>query len=203
MSGAVSDQPPVLSLRFWTLANVFTFARFAFAPVCAWLFLTGTYWGVWVGGWLGGLAMFTDFCDGYFARRQKVVSDLGKIFDPLADAVFFVLVWTAFGLAGAYPIWFALPFIVREFVQHVYIRPTAASRGVMLAANFWGKLKTLVQTLVLIAICWLVFFTHYWPEIASWVDPLNMVLIGVTGLVSVLSIIPYFGALRESGDSVN
>ena len=52
MSGAVADNPPVLSLRFWTLANVFTFARFAFAPICAWLFLTDTYWGVWVGGWI-------------------------------------------------------------------------------------------------------------------------------------------------------
>jgi CDP-diacylglycerol--glycerol-3-phosphate 3-phosphatidyltransferase len=195
MSSIVAE--PV-SLRFWTLANVFTFTRFLCAPICAALFLTDSYWGVWVGGWLGGLAMFTDFCDGYFARRQKQVSDLGKIFDPLADAVFFVMVWTAFGMIDAYPIWLALPFIVREFVQHVYIRPTAAARGVMLAANFWGKLKTLVQTLVLITICWLVFFTYYWPWIGVWTRPLNITLIAVTGLVSVLSIIPYFGALRQA-----
>lgn len=185
-------------VSFWTLANVFTFARFALAPVCAFFFLQETYWGLWVGGWAGGLAMFTDVCDGYFARRQKQVSDLGKIFDPLADAVFFVMVWTALALAGAYPIWFALPFMLREFVQHVYIRPTASALGVVLAANMWGKLKTLVQTLVLIALCWLEFFTHYWPSIASWVKPLNMVLIGITGAVSMLSIIPYFGALRDA-----
>lgn len=183
---------------FWTLANVFTFARFAFAPVCAWLFLTETYWGIWVGGWIAGLAMFTDFCDGYFARRQKVVSDLGKIFDPLADAVFFIIVWTAMGLSGFFPVWFALPFIGREFVQHVYIRPTAMRYGVVLAANFWGKLKTLIQTLVLIALCWLQFFTHYWPAIDSWVAPLNMVLIGVTGAVSLLSIAPYFREVQRA-----
>jgi len=188
---------------FWNLANIFTFARFALAPFCAAFFLTDTYWGLWVGGWAGGLAMFTDFCDGYFARRQKQVSDLGKIFDPLADAVFFVIVWTALALVDAYPIWFVLPFIAREFVQHVYIRPTAMARGVVLGANIWGKLKTLVQTLVLIALCWLEFFIHYWPWIASWVRPLNMALIGVTGLVSVLSIIPYFGALRKAGKPVN
>ncbi|MCZ7605385.1 MAG: hypothetical protein M5U25_04800 [Planctomycetota bacterium] len=69
-----------------------------------------------------------------------------------------MMVWTALALAGAYPIWFALPFMVREFVQHVYIRPTASALGVVLAANMWGKLKTLVQTLVLIALCWLEFF---------------------------------------------
>jgi CDP-diacylglycerol--glycerol-3-phosphate 3-phosphatidyltransferase len=184
--------------RFWNLANVFTFTRFALAPVCAILFLQQTYWGVWIAGWLAGLAMFTDVCDGYFARRQKQVSDLGKIFDPLADAVFFVVVWTALGLAGAYPIWFALPFIAREFVQHVYIRPSAAHLGVVLPANIWGKLKTLLQTLVLITICWFEFFIHYWPEIAAWVKPANMAMIAATGLVSLLSILPYFGALRKS-----
>ncbi|MCA8914602.1 MAG: CDP-alcohol phosphatidyltransferase family protein [Planctomycetes bacterium] len=197
MSGILATDRPI-SFRFWTLANVFTFARFALAPVCAYCFMTQTYWGLWVGGWAGGLAMFTDFCDGYFARRQKQVSDLGKIFDPLADAVFFVMVWAALGLSGAYPIWFVLPFVVREFVQHVYLRPSALNLGVVLGANFWGKLKTLVQTLVFIALCWLEFFCHYWPWIESWVKPLNMALIGVTGLVSVLSIIPYFGALRAA-----
>lgn len=189
--------------RIWTLANTFTFARFALAPVCAVLFLQQTYWGVWVAGWLAGLAMFTDVCDGYFARRQKQVSDLGKIFDPLADAVFFVVVWTAFGLAGAYPIWFALPFVAREFVQHVYIRPSAAHLGVMLSANIWGKLKTLMQTLVLITICWFEFFIHYWPEIATWVKPANIAMIAATGLVSLLSILPYFGALRKASVGVN
>lgn len=181
---------------FWTLANIFTFARFAFAPICAALFITGTHWGMWVGGWLAGLAMFTDVCDGYFARRQKQVSDIGKVFDPLADAVFFVMVWTALGIEGAYPVWLALPFLARELVQHVYLRPTAARLGVALAANFWGKLKTLVQTLVLITLCWFEFFVMYWPHIAAWVKPANIVMISVTAAISVLSILPYFKAVR-------
>ncbi|MBK9975590.1 MAG: CDP-alcohol phosphatidyltransferase family protein [Planctomycetes bacterium] len=181
---------------FWTIANVFTFTRFVCGPLCAACFLMGGYWGLWVGGWLGGLAMFTDVCDGYFARRQKQVSDIGKIFDPIADAVFFVLVWTALGLEGAFPVWLALPFLAREFVQHVYLRPTAARHGLVLAANFWGKTKTLVQTLVFIAMCWFEFFCEYWPSIAVWVKPANLVMISVTALVSVLSILPYFKTLR-------
>lgn len=189
----MSDRP-----TFWTLANVFTFARFVFAPICAALFLTGEHWGIWVGGWLGGLAMFTDFCDGYFARRQKQVSDLGKVFDPVADAVFFVSVWTALGIEGAYPLWLALPFIARELLQHVYIRPTAAAHGVVLGANVWGKLKTLVQTLVLITISWFEFLPMYWPHLATWMRPANIVMISVTALVSVLSIAPYWRAVREA-----
>jgi CDP-diacylglycerol--glycerol-3-phosphate 3-phosphatidyltransferase len=183
---------------FWTLANIFTFARFVFAPVCAGLFLTGTHWGLWVGGWLAGLAMFTDFCDGYFARRQKQVSDIGKIFDPLADAVFFVIVWTALGIAGAYPVWLALPFLGRELVQHVYLRPMAARHGLMLAANVWGKLKTLVQTLVLITLCWFEFFVMYWPHWAAWIKPANVAMISLTAAVSVLSILPYFKTVRAA-----
>lgn len=186
------------TFRFWTLANVFTFARFAFAPVCAVLFVQQTWWGVWVAGWLGGLAMFTDFCDGYFARRQKQVSDLGKIFDPLADAVFFIMVWTALGIAGAYPVWFALPFIGREVVQHVYLRPSAMALGVVVGANVWGKLKTVVQTLVLIAICWVEFGIDYFPEYTRLGRYINLGLISLTALVSVASIIPYFGALRRA-----
>lgn len=183
---------------FWTLANIFTFARFAFAPICAAFFITGTYWGIWVAGWLGGLAMFTDVCDGYFARRQKQVSDIGKVFDPLADAVFFVMVWTALGIEGAYPLWLALPFLGRELVQHVYLRPTAARHGLILSANIWGKLKTLVQTLVLITLSWFEFFVQYWPEIAVWVKPANIVMISVTAAISVLSILPYFKTVRAA-----
>jgi CDP-diacylglycerol--glycerol-3-phosphate 3-phosphatidyltransferase len=199
----MSTTAPQPATSFWTLANVFTFARFALAPVCAIFFMQGTYWGVWVAGWAAGLAMFTDVCDGYFARRQKTVSDLGKIFDPLADAVFFIIVWSALAVMGAFPVWFVLPFMLREVVQHLYIRPVAMQRGVALGANIWGKLKTLAQTLVLITICWFEFFIHYWPDIASWVRPANMAMIGATGLISLLSIAPYFRALRNAGGRVN
>jgi CDP-diacylglycerol---glycerol-3-phosphate 3-phosphatidyltransferase len=192
MSGATLPAGP----RFWTLANVFTFARFGLAPVCAVLFLQQTHWGWWIGGWMAGLAMFTDVCDGYFARRQKNVSDLGKIFDPLADAVFFIVVWSAMALAGAYPIWLVLPFLLRESIQHVYIRPTAMRHGVALAANIWGKLKTLAQTLVLAAVCWIEFLMFYFPEMVTWARPANTAMVAATGLISMLSILPYFRTLR-------
>ena len=189
---------PVAPLRFWTLANVFTFARFALAPVCGYFFMTESLWGVWLAGWTAILAMFTDFCDGYFARRAGQVSDLGKIFDPLADAVFFLVVWTALGLTDVYPLWFALPFIAREFVQHVYLRPSAMRVGVVLAANFWGKAKTVTQTVVLILIWIGELLIFRVPEIQPAVRIIDMVLIAITGAVSVLSILPYFGTLRKA-----
>jgi CDP-diacylglycerol--glycerol-3-phosphate 3-phosphatidyltransferase len=199
-STVLPTQPP---LRFWTLANTFTFARFVLAPVCAYFYMQETLWGVWLAGWAAILAVFTDFCDGYFARRSRQVSDLGKIFDPLADAVFFVVVWTALGLTDVYPIWFALPFIAREFVQHVYLRPSAMRLGVVLAANFWGKTKTVTQTVVIILIWIFELILYRAPMIKPEVRIIEMVLIGITGAVSVLSILPYFGALRKASKAVN
>ena len=183
---------------FWTLANVFTFARFALAPVCAIFYLQETHWGVWVAGWTAGFAMFTDVLDGYYARKSGQTSDLGKIFDPIADSVFFIIVWTALALTGAFPIWLLLPFLAREFTQHVYVRPMAILHGVVLGAVFWGKVKTSLQTFALIAVSFLEVFTDYWPTIAAWTRPTNFVLVAATGLVSVLSILPYFRLLREA-----
>ncbi|MHC4839676.1 MAG: CDP-alcohol phosphatidyltransferase family protein [Planctomycetota bacterium] len=188
----------------FTLANCFTFARFALAPLVAWLILRGPvdgpnadWMGAWVGGWLAGLAMFTDVVDGYVARRSKQVSDIGKLMDPLADAVFFLIVWTAYAQAGAFVIWLVIPFFVRESIQHGYIRRTAKKYGVALPANFWGKMKTLFQTLVLITMAWFEFFLRAGYDIAHWSRPANNIMLAVVAMISLLSIIPYFGDLKK------
>lgn len=208
MSGAATtlERPPASGpsapvgapAGFWTLANLFTFARFALAPVVAGFLLVQEHWAVWVGGWTAGFAMFTDFLDGYFARRSKQVSDLGKIFDPLADAVFFLVVWTALALTGAFPLWLVVPFLAREFLQHVYLRPEAARHGLVLAALFWGKLKTVMQIAVLIAVCFVEVGIDYWPWMAFGGRLLNTLLLGATALVSVLSIVPYFRLVHKA-----
>jgi CDP-diacylglycerol---glycerol-3-phosphate 3-phosphatidyltransferase len=195
MTGAPDvPAPPAL-----TLANVCTFARFALAPVCAAFYLQGSAWAIWLAGSLAGVAMLSDAFDGYFARRNHQVSDLGRIFDPLADAVFFLVVWTALALAGAFPIWLVLPFIAREYLQHVYLRPVAARRGLVLAAMFWGKLKTVLQTIALIAISLSELAIRYWPAFEVWGRGINLGLISATALVSLLSLAPYIRAVARAG----
>ncbi len=186
----------------FTLANCFTFTRFLLAPVVAWLILRGDendWMGAWVGGWLAGLAMFTDVVDGYVARRSKQVSDIGKLMDPLADATFFLIVWTAYAWSGAFEIWLVIPFFLRESIQHGYIRRTAKKYGVALPANFWGKMKTLFQTLILIIMAWFEFFlrTDFGADIGHWSRPANNIMLGVVGCISLLSLIPYFGDLKK------
>ncbi len=142
--------------------------------------------------------MFTDFLDGYFARRSGEVSDLGKIFDPLADAVFFVIVWTGLGLCGALPIWLCLPFMAREFIQHVYLRPLAAQNGVVMGALIWGKLKTISQTVALVAVMMVEILANYWPVIQSPGRIVGASLVGLTAAISMASIVPYFNAVARA-----
>ncbi|CAG0958360.1 cardiolipin synthase (CMP-forming) [Planctomycetaceae bacterium] len=189
----MNDAPTAKS--FWTLANFFTFLRFLLAPVVGAMLLTRQEWGLWAGGWTAGFAMITDYLDGYFARKHGGVSDLGKIFDPLADAVFFLVVIVCLGLAGYIPLWLSIPFLAREFAQHVYLRPTAALFGVVLAANMWGKLKTVIQCVVLVAICISEEIALYWPWFAGYHRWLNLGMFGLAAFVSVASIVPYVKAV--------
>jgi len=188
-----------MPIRVATLANFFTLLRLLLAPLVGAFLVTRSEWGVWAAGWTAGFAMFTDFLDGYFARREKNGSDLGKIFDPLADAVFFIVVIVGLGLAGYIPLWLAIPFLAREFVQHVYLRPTAASYGVVLGANYWGKLKTVTQCFVFVATCISEAISFRFPgflEIGRW---LNLGMYAITAVISVASIVPYVFAVSRAG----
>lgn len=90
------------------------------------------------------LACFTDTADGYIARHYDMVSNFGKIMDPLADKV---LVYSAFCLFiqdGVMPAWMLMIILAREFVV-AGVRTVAASDGIVIAAAVSGKIKTILQ----------------------------------------------------------
>lgn len=103
------------------------------------------------------VASITDFFDGYLARKYHLITDLGKFMDPLADKM---LVTTAL-LAivdlgskdllpmGSFPTWIVVFIILREFMVSG-IRLIAASQNTVLAANYWGKIKTVIQMMTII-----------------------------------------------------
>lgn len=100
-----------------------------------------------VSGILFGIASVTDSLDGRIARSQNLVTDFGKFADPLADKILVISALVCFlqtGLLGAYG---AIPVVVvlfREFAVSG-IRLVAASSGKVVAANIWGKIKTVSQ----------------------------------------------------------
>lgn len=89
------------------------------------------------------LASATDWLDGYLARKWKMVSNFGKIMDPLADKI---LVYSAFCLMipSQVPGWMLIIILAREFVVSG-MRTVAASEGIVIAAGKSGKLKTVLQ----------------------------------------------------------
>lgn len=95
------------------------------------------------------VASFTDFLDGYLARRDNLVTDFGKFMDPLADKVLVAAAMIMLVEIGYMPGWMAILIISREYAITI-LRAIAASSGKVLAASKNGKLKTVTQMLGII-----------------------------------------------------
>lgn len=96
------------------------------------------------------IASFTDYLDGYLARRDNLVTNFGKFMDPLADKL---LVCSAMiCLIPKLPAWIVLIIIAREFIISGF-RLVAADNGIVIAASYWGKFKTVSHmTMVILLI---------------------------------------------------
>jgi CDP-diacylglycerol--glycerol-3-phosphate 3-phosphatidyltransferase len=88
-------------------------------------------------------AEFTDYLDGYFARKRGEVSDFGKLFDPFCDVILNMTVMFSLAISGYVPYIFLLLIIYREFVVN-FARLTAAQKGIAIGARRGGKIKTVV-----------------------------------------------------------
>lgn len=96
-------------------------------------------------------AILTDWVDGYIARRTHSVSPFGKVADPIADKI--LIVGALIGLLRAgvsIPLWGVFLIIARELLVGG-IRILASSQGVLIAADRWGKLKMVVQSLCVLS----------------------------------------------------
>ena len=137
------------------------------------------------------LAAFTDFLDGYIARKYNMVTDLGKFLDPIADKV---LVSTAFivmlaATEGETPIlpWYgsiAVAIILaRELIVSGF-RMVAASKGAVLAAEWSGKIKTTFQDLAIIV---LLVGKDVTPEPYGIMNIIGLVLLGIATALTIYS----------------
>ena len=112
-------------------------------------FLPEVSWGEAIAAIVFIIASITDFFDGYIARRDKLVTNLGKFIDPLADKVLVISAMLALIELNRVPAWIVMVIITREFVV-TGLRLVAAAEGVVIAASKGGKLKTVCQITALI-----------------------------------------------------
>ncbi len=97
------------------------------------------------------LACFTDFLDGWIARKRSEISDFGKIMDPVADKVLVLGAFLSFVQLQLIPAWMVVLVIIREFLI-TGMRLFAIRKGVVLAAEAAGKHKTVSQMVTIFSI---------------------------------------------------
>ena len=141
---AVKPVPPGLM----NVANALTVLRICLVPVfVACLVAGGTGWRIAALAAFGG-ASLTDFLDGQLARKRGLVTDFGKIADPIADKALTGAALITLSALGELPWWVTALILVRE-IGITALRFAVIRRGVI-AASQGGKLKTMLQ---IIAIC--------------------------------------------------
>ena len=130
--------------------NTLTLYRILVVPGIVVLMMTPNRICAFVSALLFSAAAITDYFDGYLARKNKQVSDVGKLMDPFADALARSTVLISIAMAGFDSRWRALILpmvmvIIYNFLTSAYIRMAAIKRGKVIAARISGKIKAVVQ----------------------------------------------------------
>ncbi|MBN9140193.1 MAG: CDP-diacylglycerol--glycerol-3-phosphate 3-phosphatidyltransferase [Micrococcales bacterium] len=169
------------------IANIITVVRILLAPVFVWLMvLDGGELGVWrwVAGVLFILSITTDSVDGFLARRNNLVTDFGKLVDPIADKILVGAALVTLSVLGELWWWVTIVILVREF--GITIFRFLMLRDHVIPAGFLGKLKTVVQS---VAVSFAL--VPLWTVLGDWVLWVNWVLMGVALALTVVSGVQY------------
>nr|WP_234947089.1 MULTISPECIES: CDP-diacylglycerol--glycerol-3-phosphate 3-phosphatidyltransferase [Corynebacterium] len=162
----------------WNLPNILTSLRIIFIPVFAWLVLTQQWW--WAFGLFVAL-MITDKLDGDIARSRGLVTDFGKIADPIADKALMITALVSLNIASTLPVWITVMIIIRE-LGITFWRMWMLRQGKVVPASKGGKLKTVLQT---------VGVAMYLCPLPAWMDVPTLVVMILAAAVTVVTGIQY------------
>jgi CDP-diacylglycerol---glycerol-3-phosphate 3-phosphatidyltransferase len=167
------------------LPNALTVLRILLVPVLVVALLDETPNGDVIAAVVFVLASVTDAIDGYLARSRNAITNFGKLMDPVADKLLILAALLALVSLDRVQAWVAMVIIAREFAVTA-TRMAATQQGVIIAANWWGKAKTMVQALVVL----LLIAVDHSP---AWLDVLVYLMVAIT----VISGVDYFFGLRR------
>jgi CDP-diacylglycerol--glycerol-3-phosphate 3-phosphatidyltransferase len=168
------------------LPNVLTLLRILLVPVLVVVLLGETNNGDLWAAIVFALASATDAMDGYLARTRNAITTFGKLMDPIADKLLIIAALVSLVSLDRLAAWIAMVIIARELTVTV-TRMQATQHGVVIAANWWGKAKTIVQVA---AIFFLIAAGEPSP---TWVDGLVYAMVAIT----IVSGVDYFFGLRR------
>lgn len=130
------------------LPNKLTIARVCMIPFFVFFLLnTNIPNGKYIAVAIFIVASLTDTLDGYIARKYNLITNFGKFMDPLADKLLVSSALICFVEMRLIPAWIIIIIISREFIISGF-RLVASDNGVVIAANYWGKIKTVCQMIM-------------------------------------------------------
>lgn len=136
----------IVFVHFMNLPNSLSLFRVFLAIVFTAFMTVEANWGILVAFLCFLIASITDWLDGYLARKLNLVTDLGKLLDPLADKILVAAAFVCFTERGICPAWMTVIILFREFAV-TGLRLLLVEKGVVLPADQWGKWKTVSQIL--------------------------------------------------------
>lgn len=194
------------------LPNTLSVVRMCMIPLFIVAYFLSPVWAVVV----FVLAAFTDFLDGYIARKYNMVTDLGKLLDPMADKV--LVTAALFCVVGTNPLQYGMDgnassifliccstvIIARELLISA-VRMIAASKGIVVQANVYGKIKTIFQdvSLPLLVFCKigeryvLISMENWWQSAGRYICIVASALFAVATLLTIVSGVIYLVQNRK------
>lgn len=173
------------------LPNAITVARIPLAVVFFVLLLVGGTAGEsslalrWVAAVLFIVAISTDWVDGYLARRYEIVSDFGKLWDPIADKLLTGSAFVGLAILAEVPWWMVAVILVREW--GITVHRLIVRREHVVAAAWMGKVKTAVQG---VALSWALLPGHAVVGLIPWII-VTAVLMWIVVALTIASGIDY------------
>jgi CDP-diacylglycerol---glycerol-3-phosphate 3-phosphatidyltransferase len=191
----MTQRPPASN---WNVPNALTTVRILAVPFFGWALLVddgnSPEWR-WVAYVIFALAMITDKIDGDLARKHNLVTDFGKIADPIADKALTGMAFVGLSIIGELWWWVTAVVLLREW-GITLMRLWLVRTGVVLPAGQGGKLKTVVQTVALgMLVIPLRMFTGPWDPIG---EALWWVAITLMGIAVVLTVVTGADYVRKT-----
>ena len=165
------------------LPNKLTVLRIIMVPFFVFFMLTdaGGAANKWIALVIFCVASLTDMLDGKIARARGLVTNFGKFMDPLADKLLVCSAMICLIPLGKLTAWFAIVIIAREFIISGF-RLVASDNGIVIAASYWGKFKTVSQMFMVIVMI---------MDLGGVFDVIGTVLMWAALILTIVSLIDY------------
>lgn len=174
------------------LPNKLTVVRVLMIPFFVW-FMLPSFGGEmaaskWIALAIFCIASLTDLLDGKIARKYNLVTNFGKFMDPLADKLLVGAAMICLVEMGRLPAWIVIVIISREFIISGF-RLIASDNGIVIAASYWGKFKTVFQMAMII-----VLIAAFEGSVFAVIE---QILIWVSLILTIVSLVDYIVKNKE------